>query len=87
MSALKDIYNNINSGKRYARLITGNNPFMPEPFYYTVLEVITGRKGKLIHWAHYGSSCEGNTLKELRWVLAVIFKLTPEEFINMYTLI
>lgn len=37
-----------------------------------------------IGWQHYGSSANKATKKDLLWILMVIFKMKPSEFVNEY---
>ena len=52
------------------------------PGHYTVLYFEKSKK--LFCWTHYGSSANSATKAELRWILDVIFRLTPEAFIKKY---
>ena len=76
MAALKEIYNNINNGKKYGEIEKN----VKYPFFWTVLIA----DEKYIYWRYYGESANDNTMDALAWILKSIFKLTPEEFIEKY---
>lgn len=77
MSTLKMIYNNLQNGKVYGRMFDNcRYPFFDSVLYKTN----TG----FIGWKNYGSSANKNTLKELKWIIEVIFHCTPEEFVALY---
>lgn len=76
MTALKEIYKNINNGKKYGYVMKN----VKYPFFDTVLSA----NEQYIFWRHFGSSANKNTIGNLEWILENIFKLTPEEFIEKY---
>lgn len=76
MTALKEIYNNINNGKKYGDIVKN----VKNPFFWTVLIA----DEKYIYWRHFGESANDNTMDALAWILENIFKLTPEDFIEKY---
>lgn len=77
--ALKRIYKNINAGKSYGyNVVNVQYPYFSDVLYKT-------RSG-FIGWTRYGSSANKNTLKELQWIITVIFKTTPEDFEKAYTI-
>lgn len=77
MEVLKTIYNNLQNGKVYGRMFNK----CKYPYFNIVLyKTIDG----FIGWKNYGSSANKNTLKELEWIIKVIFHCTPEEFIVIY---
>ena len=76
MTALKEIYNNINNGKKYGDIVKN----VKDPFFWTVLIA----DEKYIYWRYFGESANDNTMDALAWILKNIFKLTPEEFIEKY---
>lgn len=45
------------------------------------------KDGRFWRWRCYGSSANRATLAELRWILEVVFKMTPDEFLKTYTLL
>lgn len=73
---LKTIYENINNGKEYGYMM--NN--VTYPFFNTVLSANT----QYIRWQHFGSSANKNNINNLKWIIEIIFNLTPEEFIKKY---
>ena len=77
-AAFEEIFQNLKEGKRYAEFLS-NVRF---PCHYTVL--FFDKSKKLFCWRNYGSSANKATKAELRWILKVIFKLSPEEFIKKY---
>ena len=76
MTALKEIYKNINSGKKYGYVMEN----VKYPFFAAVLSA----NEQYIYWQHFGSSANKNTMESLAWILKNIFKLTPEEFLEKY---
>ena len=77
-AAFEEIYWNLKEGKCYTEFL-GNVRF---PCHYTVLFYDPIKK--LFCWRNYGSSANKATKAKLRWILKVIFKMTPEEFIQTY---
>lgn len=77
-AALDEIFNNLKAGKYYAEFLS-NVRF---PCHYTVLRFEKSKK--LFCWTHYGSNANDATKAELRWILKVIFKMSPEDFIKKY---
>ena len=57
-----------------------NEPF-PFPYFDRVLYITS--QGN-IGWRHFGSSANSKSLKSLYWIITVIFKLTPETFLEKY---
>lgn len=80
--ALQEIRTNLLAGKRYARWFDYDvkYPFWDVKLYYN-------RTKKLWCWSNYGSSAEKATLKDLEWLITVIFKMSPAEFVKTYTVI
>ena len=78
-TCLKEIYDNINSGKAYGEPWIKNVRF---PFFREVLFV--SWDNKYIKWHNYGSGANPNTLEGLAFVIGGIFKMTPKEFISKY---
>ena len=76
MTALKEIYNNINNGKKYGEIEKN----VKYPFFWTVLTA----NEKYIYWCYFGESANKNTITDLAWILKNIFEITPEEFIEKY---
>lgn len=79
LKALNTIYNDLNNGFRYGKDFI--YPDIKYPFFDCVLYITNFNN---IGWSHYGSSANKNTLKNLFWIITVIFKLTPTEFLNFY---
>ena len=80
-AALKAIYNNINAGKCYGYDVTG---YVKYPYFNDVLYIRESYGKKYIVWHHAGESENKNTLSDLKWIITVIFKMTPTEFIQRY---
>lgn len=76
MTALKQIYNNINAGKKYG--------YMMNNVKYPFFDVVLSANQQYIYWRHFGSSANKNTVEDLEWILENIFKLSPEKFIEKY---
>ena len=58
-----------------------NNKPMPYPFFNAVL-YRTARGS--IGWTHYGSSANPCTLRDLRWIIEIIFQTTPTHFLEKF---
>ena len=80
--ALQEIRKNLLDGKRYARWFDYGvkYPFWDVKLYYNRIK-------KLWCWQNYGSSANKATLRELEWIITVIFKMSPAEFVKTYTVI
>lgn len=77
--ALETIYNALQAGKRF-----GVNELQVRfPCFHTVL---MKTQNNFIYYCHFGSSHIKNDLHELEWLLQVIFKLSPTEFLQRYTM-
>lgn len=76
--ALDTIYSNLKNGMIYAYWLD-NVKF---PMYYYVI-CYDGIK-KLFYWRNYGSSANKATKKDLLWIITVIFKMCPVDFIKKY---
>ena len=74
MTALKEIYENINSGKKYG--------YVMEKVKYPFFDTVLSANEQYIYWQHFGSSANKNTIESLAWILKNIFKLSPEKFIK-----
>lgn len=75
---LSVIYNNLIKGGRYGKLIK----YVRFPYFGVSLSY----DGQYFLWNHAGSSANKATLTDLAWIIKVIFKLTPKEFVNRYEL-
>ena len=81
MNPIDIIYKNLMNGMTYGYVIK-NVRF---PYFHNAL--YKGRSiatKKFFIWNNYGSSANKATKKDLKWIIEVIFKMTPEEFINHY---
>lgn len=76
MDALHTIMNNLKAGKVYGKTCEGRI----EPYFWFVM----CKDGNFIHWVHFGRSANRCNLKELKWIINVIFDTTPEKFIEEY---
>ena len=84
--ALKQIYNNLNSGKRYGYYIKPSNKILgSKPIFSESLA--TDEDYIYIRYSHFGRSATKNTLKDLSWIINIIFQSTPTEFINTHNLV
>lgn len=76
-SKIETIYDGLNSGKKY---ILRRNLELERKLYdsgehkYFIPEVNLYKHGDYICWRHHGQSANRNTLKELEFVIDVIFK-------------
>lgn len=73
---LKNIYHNINNGCIYGK-------YQKYGADYNLYLTVNGNIG----WCHYGSSCNKNTLKDLKWIITTIFDTTPEQFTKEYDIV
>lgn len=80
MTTLETIYKNINSGATYGQNVRG----CAGNVYYAALSV--SDDGRYINYSNYGSSAVDNTPEALSWLLAKIYRKTPEEFCAAYVL-
>lgn len=76
--ALDTIYRNLKNGMIYASWLDG----VRYPMYYYV--ICYDRVKKLFCWRNYGSSANKATKKDLLWIITVIFKMCPVDFIEKY---
>lgn len=54
------------------------------PYFHAQLYIYQNNGRKWIGWTHYGSSANSCTLKDLLWIITVIFDCKPSEFMNTY---
>ena len=77
--AINRIYDNLQAGAIYGEyVLTMRFPYFSEALFKTIY----GNIG----WSHYGSSANKNTINQLAWIIEVIFKTTPEQFEQKYTI-
>ena len=76
MDALHTIMNDLKSGKTYGKTEHGR---MCNYFWWELY-----KSGDLIYWRHFGQSANRCTLKDLEWIIRVIFRTTPEKFVTEY---
>lgn len=82
--ALHKIMNDLNAGFTFGRDCTWNyyeNKPLHYPYFHHNL-YITPRGN--IGWNCSGSSANKKTLEDLHWVITVIFRETPETFLEKY---
>lgn len=77
--ALDTIYNNLKNGMIYATYLD----YVRFPCWWYVISYDSIKK--LFCWRNAGSSANKATKKDLLWIITVIFKTTPIEFINTYS--
>ena len=87
-AALIQIRDNLKSGKSYGKDIFryGNGTRPTFPYFATAISYKPqpGRHPGYFCWTHAGSSANRATLEELKWLITVIFKMTPSEFCAEY---
>lgn len=93
--ALREIMKNIKSGIQFGKIHPCQDmiptPHRQSPYYFeTVLwyaysEHFPNFGKPYIYWRHFGESAEKPTLQNLRWILKVIFKTSPSEFLMTYS--
>ena len=76
MDALHTIMNALKSGKIYGKTEHGR---MGDYFWWNVI-----KSGPFIRYRNFGQSSVGCNLEDLVWVIEVIFKTTPEKFLEKY---
>lgn len=85
---LKEIYNNLQAGITYGEdMDKEHHSWITYPYFDTVLWLMANSPHtaeEVIGWRHYGSSANKNTVKDLKWILDVIFEMTPTEFLQKY---
>lgn len=75
----EQIYNNLKAGARY-----GEYYALKYPAFHVALYI--NSSGKWICWHNGGSSANKNTLKDLIWIISVIFNRTPEQFVHDFSI-
>ena len=84
---LREIARNLKAGNEFGTWVDGRaGRYFSRvlSFGYSERE---GRNGRgYWFWRHYGSSANSATLRDLAWVLRVIFELTPGEFVARYAM-
>ena len=78
MSALKLIYDKLLAGEEFGTI---DQHRLGGTYFWTVLSA----DNTYIRWCHYGSSANKTSLKNLKWILTEIFRMTPEQFLFEYT--
>lgn len=76
MDALHTIMDALKSGKIYGKTEHGH---MGDYFQWKLCKI-----DKFIYWRHFGQSANRCTLKDLEWIIRVIFGTTPEKFMTEY---
>lgn len=74
--ALRELFNSLKAGDVYGHQV--NN--VPCPFFWENIGIHDG----YIKWNHYGASANRVTMHDLAFVVFVIFKTTPREFMAEY---
>ena len=74
--ALCELFDSLKAGAVYGHQV--NN--VPSPFFWPNLWISTG----FINWSSAGSSANRVTMHDLAFVVFVIFKTTPREFMSKY---
>lgn len=82
--ALEEIYYNLEDGKEYGYYYDPSNPVIEEKLFWWVLCGYWSNGKHYIGWRNFGQSANKFNKRELRWVLQIIFKMTPSEFIEAY---
>lgn len=74
--ALRELFDSLQAGAVYGHRV--NN--VPCPFFWENIGIHAG----WIKWNHYGASANRVTMHDLAFVVFVIFKTTPREFMSKY---
>lgn len=85
--ALHQINQKLKNGEIFGKDVfswpNGNGPRFP--YFHAVLSYGKDYNGEnIFRWTHYGSSANRATLKDLKWIITVIFKTTPSRFLQEY---
>ena len=76
-NSLRRIMEHIRNGGSYAERVEN----VRYPYDHKVLyRTLYGNIG----WCRFGSSANPMTLRDLNWVIRVIFEMTPTEFLSRY---
>ena len=81
--ALDRIYNNLKAGNRYGHTSSEPNG---RSFFTVNIHAHSDRGKEMFYYTHHGSSAVEATKDQLAWLLGTIFKMSPEEFEQNYTL-
>lgn len=76
MDALHTIMNELKSGKMFGKTEHGT---VSDYFRWNVI-----KSGTFIRYRNFGQSSVDCNLKDLAWVIEVIFRTTPEKFLEKY---
>ena len=82
---LRQIMNDLKAGYRYG--VDRSWDFYhncPYRFPYFSTAICLSEDGEYIRWTHAGSSANKATLKDLEWIITVIFDTTPIDFLREY---
>lgn len=85
--ALREIMENLKLGIRFGKIHPHRQGgyYFETALWYAYSESIADFGKPYIYWRHYGQSANKPTLQNLRWILRVVFKMTPGEFLMTYT--
>lgn len=86
---LKEIHDTLKSGGVYGEMLKATNPILPNEIFFEVLSFGNCQNsGRPIwRWRHYGSSSNSATIEDLLWILDIVFKMKPSEFVAKYKLL
>lgn len=76
MDALHTIMNELKSEKMFGKTEHGT---VSDYFWWNVI-----KSGPFIRYRNFGQSSVGCNLEDLAWVIEVIFRTTPEKFLEKY---
>ena len=76
--AISIIYENLQKGNEYGYFDGLND----KKYFNTVL--LKHWCKNIFVWRHFGSSANKATKQELEWIIEVIFKMKPQEFLQKY---
>lgn len=77
---LHEIYHNLKNGIVYGHYVTNVS------YPYFDINLSYSKTNNVFRWEHYGSSANKATISELLWIITIIFKCTPTEFTEKYTM-
>lgn len=82
---IKELYKGLNEGRRYclkSDFLHMARGYCDGTYKYFTPHVALAADSAHIYWSCYGSSAEGNNLKNLTWLLKEIFKCSANDFIE-----
>lgn len=85
--ALREIMDNLKAGIQFGKIHPHRQGgyYFDTALWYAYSKNIVDFGKPYIYWQHWGQSANKPTLQNLRWILKVVFKMSPSEFLMTYT--